>query len=168
MTQNIILRSGDAIFIPSSADNKVFVFGKVRRPSILRISDQLSILEAITAAGGITKEGKHKVILIRGGLGDPQMLEVDIKKIAKEGVLSENIYLARGDIVYVPESIMNRIDTILARINTFLTTAVLLESAITLYPDVKSVLTKGRLPDIQTVTTDAQGNVITREIIKRK
>lgn len=172
MRQNIILQSGDAIFIPSNADNKVFIVGQVNRPGILRITDQLSILEAITAAGGIRAgigdAGKHKVILIRGGLGEPQMLEVDIDRILKKGDLSENIYLSRGDIVYVPKSLMTHIDTVLAHINRLLTTAVLLESGITLYPPVKSVLTKGRLPDTETVTRDAQGNIITTEITEQK
>jgi polysaccharide export outer membrane protein len=153
MRQNIILHPNDVILVPSNEDNKVYVLGEVNRRGIIRITDQLSILEAITAAGGITKQGKHKVILIRGGLGDPHMLVVDINKIVKEGDLSENIYLARGDIVYVPTTLMTHINTIMAYINNFLTTAVLLESGITLFPDVKSVLTKGRLSDIETEST---------------
>jgi polysaccharide export outer membrane protein len=172
MRQNIILQSNDVILIPSNVDNKVYVLGEVQRRGIYRITDQLSILEAITAAGGITKAGKNKVILIRGGVGDPHMLEVDIDKITKKGDLSENIYLARGDIVYVPETLMTRIEIVLAHINSFLTTAVLAESAIVLFPDVKSVLTKGRLPDIETesidIQRDAQGNITGTSTSKSK
>ncbi len=163
MRENIILQPNDAILIPNNVDNKVFLVGEVNRPGILRIRDEMSILEAITAAGGITLAGKHKVILIRGGLGQPQMLEVDIKKILKEGDLSGNIDLARGDIIYVPKTFMTNVSTILAYVNSFLSSVVLLESGITLYPAAKSVLTTGHLPDIETdsisITRDDQGNV---------
>lgn len=160
---NVILHSNDAIFIPSNSDNKVFVLGQVNRPGILQINDRLSILEAITGAGGITGAGKDKIILIRGGLGDPKMFEIDIEKILKQGDLKENVYLARGDIVYVPETLMNKVNTVLANVSNFLSPLVLLESGIALYPTVESVITKGRVPDTETVasstTKDVAGNI---------
>ena len=153
MKHNVILHSNDAIFIPSNSDNKVFVLGQVNRPGIMQINDRLSILEAITGAGGITGGGKHKVVLIRGGLGDPEMFEIDIDKILAQGDLKENIYLARGDIVYVPETFMTQVNTVLANLSNILSPIVLLESGITMFPAVKTVVRTGQAPDIISTTS---------------
>jgi polysaccharide export outer membrane protein len=164
MSQNIILRHDDTILIPNSSDNKVFILGEVRSPGILKIIDQLSLAEAITAAGGISPTGKHNIFIIRGGFGDPQVFEIDVDKIFEEKDLSQNINLVRGDIIYVPKTVITKINTVLGHVNTFLSTIVLFESAVTQYPATKSVLTKGRLPGTTTITTTTgTGAIISEE-----
>ncbi|MHA2283549.1 MAG: polysaccharide biosynthesis/export family protein [Promethearchaeota archaeon] len=160
LRQNIILRHNDVIIIPDNAENKVYVLGSVKRPGILRITDKLSIIEAITAAGGIAA-GKQKVIIIRGGIGNPQVFEVDIGKILEKHDLTENIFLARGDIVYVPRTALASINSVLAQVNTILSSVVLAQSAIIQYPATKSVIKEGRLPGSSTL--GPAGNVITTE-----
>jgi polysaccharide export outer membrane protein len=167
MRQNILLQANDAIFIPSNADKKVFIVGQVNRPGIYRITDELSILEVITAAGGIAESGKRKVFLIRGGLNDPQMFEVDIDKMLEEGDLTENIFLTRGDIIYVPKSLLTKFNTVLATVNNILSPLILLQSGITLWPATKSVLSTGRLPDretkVRSITRGPNGQILTTE-----
>jgi len=55
----------------------------------------------------------------------------------------------------------------MATINSVLSPLVLLESGITLYPSVESVLTKGRLPDVETkstgVTRGPDGTILTTD-----
>lgn len=157
MRQNLILHSNDTIVIPSNIENKVYVLGDVKNPGILRITDKLTILEAITAAGGIS-QGKSKVLVIRGGLGNPQIIEVDIDKILKQYDLKENIYLSRGDIVFVPTSLMGNINAVLAQATRFLSPLILMESGIINYPATLSVIKHGRLPGGTTNSTFTGSN----------
>jgi hypothetical protein len=102
--------------------------------------------------------GKKKVIIIRGGLGDPKVYEVDMRKIIRKKDLRENIYLARGDIVYVPQTVLANVNAVMAQVTTFLSPIVLLESAIINYPAAKSVIEDGRLPGTTSTTTTTRSD----------
>ena len=104
MAQNVPMSSKDIIYIDDISAQKVFVLGEVKNPGINRIKDQLSILGAITEAGGFAPDAvKSEVILIRGGMADPSITKINVEEMLQKGVLSQNVMLQRDDIIFVPE-----------------------------------------------------------------
>jgi polysaccharide export outer membrane protein len=64
----IILQAGDTVFVPRAA--QVYVLGAVSRPGAFRYEPGMTVLQALTLAGGVTargSEGRTKVIRIVEG-----------------------------------------------------------------------------------------------------
>ena len=101
MTQNVSLHDGDTIYVPENIDNRYFVLGEVGRPGKFMLKDNLTIIDAITAAGGVSPRASAKTTFIIRG---KQRIKVDVNRFLKSGDLSQNIALKAGDVVYVPES----------------------------------------------------------------
>jgi polysaccharide export outer membrane protein len=84
-------------------NQKVIVIGEVAQPSVLQLSNEMSILEALTISGGINPAARTKnVLLIRGDIKSPKLYIVNVHAIYARGKTSEMVYLQRGDIVMVP------------------------------------------------------------------
>jgi len=84
-------------------NQKVFVIGEVTQPSVLQLSNEMSILEALTIAGGLNPAARtDNVLLIRGELDKPKLYTVNVKAIYARGDTAQMVYLQRGDIVMVP------------------------------------------------------------------
>lgn len=79
---------------------RVFVVGEIETPGTyyLRAADR--VVDAIQLAGGTLTWGDETRIQIRHLNGESDTL--NISRFYLEGVLEENIYLAGGDIIYVP------------------------------------------------------------------
>ena len=84
-------------------NQKVFVIGEVTSPAVLQLSNQMSILEALTLSGGINPAARtNNVLLIRGKLEKPELYTVDVQSIYAQGNTEQMVYLQKGDIVVVP------------------------------------------------------------------
>lgn len=82
---------------------KVLVFGEVASPGVLQLTNELSILEALTRTGGINQYSRtDNVLLVRGGLESPKLYTVDVRSIFAKGDMQQMVFLQRGDIVVVP------------------------------------------------------------------
>ena len=83
----------------------IYVYGEVRNPGVYELTPGLSVLEAITMAGGFTEiayQDKTKIIRSKGD--DKKTIKVKISDITKRGNKSKDIPLKIGDIIIVPES----------------------------------------------------------------
>ncbi len=99
---NVSIHDGDVIQIPNA--NSYFVFGEVKSPGLYSIDKDLTILQAITKAGGFTKiAAPSRTKVIRGKNGTEETIKVDISDIIK-GDKEKNIYIKADDIVVIPES----------------------------------------------------------------
>lgn len=84
-----------SVFIQESKASFVYVNGEVKNPGAYRISKGMTVLKAITVAGGFTpKSGESRTKIIRKA----DKGEVTIKAKMDDLVLPD-------DIIYVPESI---------------------------------------------------------------
>lgn len=84
-------------------NQKVLVVGEVTTPSVLQLTSEMTILEALTLAGGINQYARtSNVLLIRGGIDKPSLYTVDVAALLGEGKMDQLVYLQRGDIVVVP------------------------------------------------------------------
>jgi protein involved in polysaccharide export with SLBB domain len=77
--------------------------GEVTTPSVLQLSTEMSIFEALTRAGGLNTSARtDNVLLIRGQLEEPELYTVDVASIYQQGTTDQMVYLQKGDIVVVP------------------------------------------------------------------
>jgi polysaccharide export outer membrane protein len=104
-SQNVMLRPNDVILVPNVSERKIFVLGEVKEPQVVTAKYDVSLIETIALAGGLTRAAQPKNVLIaRGGLVEPDLLTVNLREITEGGDLSKNLALLPGDIVYVPRS----------------------------------------------------------------
>jgi polysaccharide biosynthesis/export protein len=102
LSQNIYLQPDDFVFIRPASVASVYVLGAVASPNIIPFSrDRSSVAGAIITAGGMQKYAqKSRVAIIRGGLAQPRIADVDYQAIVKGR--TPDVLLEPGDIVYVP------------------------------------------------------------------
>lgn len=83
--------------------NRAYVMGKVARPGPVTISGPVTVLQAISLAGGFDRfadEGGTKVI--RTKAGGQEILPVNYKDIISGRNMSTNVQLKAGDTIVVP------------------------------------------------------------------
>jgi polysaccharide biosynthesis/export protein len=101
LSQNIYLQSDDFVYIRPSQGRSIHVFGAVGGPTVIPSAPNVTLLSAITRAGGPAPYARvHKVVILRGGLSNPRVTDVDFKAIAKG--LQPDVVLEPGDLVFVP------------------------------------------------------------------
>ena len=118
MSQNILLESGDFIYIASSQARSAFVVGAVKMPQKVRFDVDITLLDAIATAGGLASGAKNTIYVVRDSLVHPEVLKVNYKNILKGK--EKNIYLKPGDIVYVPRGFFSKISDLPNKILPFL------------------------------------------------
>ncbi len=93
ISKNIVLKKGDTIYLPPKQD--FFVTGEVKNPGRYTLEDGLTVLKAITLAGGFTEvAAKGRVKIIRKINGERKVFKVKMDTLVKP-----------GDTILVPESI---------------------------------------------------------------
>lgn len=92
--QNIELMSNDVIYVERAP--RFYIYGEVQRPGPYRLERNMTLLQAISAGGGLTPRGTERGIRIkrRNANGNLQILEV-----THDDMIREN------DVVYVQESL---------------------------------------------------------------
>ena len=120
---------------------KIMVLGEVNNPGVFTLDTDIGILESISKAGGMTRDAKiGNVLLIRKGQGKPVVMSLNLKKVLKEGDVSQNRMLQNGDIIYLPAVTIANVSRYFSHISQILSPFVNLESGIVLWPSVKDVL----------------------------
>jgi polysaccharide export outer membrane protein len=103
---NIVLVPGDIVYVPAIEKIRIFVSGAVKDPNLYEVprSEPVTVLKAVTLAGGTTdRAAEKKVQILRTDEnGERVVLEVNLKKI-KRGKIEDPI-LEEDDVVFVPES----------------------------------------------------------------
>lgn len=92
-----------SLLIREYNSKKIFVFGEVQRPGTFPYEGEMTIIQAITLAGGFTKlAAQNNTNVTRLVEGQERKIRVPVEDI---GVGREkNFLLQPGDIVFVPES----------------------------------------------------------------
>ncbi len=148
-SQNVVMKANDVVLIPNVTDRKVFVLGEVARPQTLALRTGTTLVEALASAGGLTLNAKRSnVLVIRGGLGDPRILAVNVDTVTNEGQVAANVNLEPGDIVYAPRTLIADVVKYFQDLNTILTPFVTAMAGIVLGPGVAAVLTGRGVPQV--------------------
>jgi polysaccharide export outer membrane protein len=109
-----LVSAGDTIYVPPRALDRVSVLGQVNNPKTIVIKEKLTLVEAVTEAGGFNENAvRSSVIVLRGELGDMKGYRVNMARIFTKGDIGLNIELKPGDIVYVPKSFIADVERFL-------------------------------------------------------
>jgi len=84
----------------------ITVSGQVEKPGSYSLRGEVSVIEAISLAGGFTKiAAKNGVKVMRLDNGKKKTIIVRVADISRKGDKTEDVQLKRGDILFVPESL---------------------------------------------------------------
>jgi polysaccharide export outer membrane protein len=95
------------VLIKEYGNKQIYVLGEVKKPGsiTLPVERRLTVLEAITLAGGFTDlAAPDRTKVLRNANGQNQNIPVEISRITKQGDKSADIFLEPNDTVYVPQS----------------------------------------------------------------
>lgn len=103
MSQNIVMRPRDKIFIASPEAANVMVLGEVGYAQVIPVpAGTISLREAIAAAGGIPFTGDKRCIqIIRGSIACPKIYKLSWNHIVH--LPNDSLLLMPGDTVYISE-----------------------------------------------------------------
>jgi len=93
-----------SVLVKEYNSKKIFVFGEVQKPGTFPFQDGMSVVQAVTLAGGFTKTAaQNSTSVTRRVGGNEKKIKVSVQDIALGK--AANFTLEPGDIVYVPESL---------------------------------------------------------------
>ncbi|MBD8542825.1 polysaccharide export protein EpsE [Oxalobacteraceae sp. CFBP 8761] len=94
MASNLDVQGGDTIFVERAP--RFYIYGEVQRPGMLRLERQMTVLQALSAGGGLTPRGTERGLRIkrRDEFGKLQTIDVRGDDLLKP-----------DDVVYVKESL---------------------------------------------------------------
>ena len=102
LTQNIKLEPGDSIVVPVA--DIVYVQGEVRAPGGVKYTQDLTLVRAITQAGGLTQMAAGgRVDILRGKGEKKERIRVDVDKMMRAGDGSHDFPVKPDDIILVPQ-----------------------------------------------------------------
>lgn len=92
--KNIEVRGGDSVFVPRAP--VVYVYGEVTKGGAYRIEPEMTVMQAISLAGGITPRGSQNRVQLRRRGSDGKWKQSDVK-------LTDVV--SPDDVIYVRESL---------------------------------------------------------------
>lgn len=112
-----------SVSLVGANSQRVWVLGRLNKPGVYPLAGPMTLLEAISEAGGPAPAGEFATLsgpvarATSGGGTDEaadlsrafvlrkgQMLRVDFEQLLREGDMSQNIYLKPGDFIYLPSA----------------------------------------------------------------
>jgi polysaccharide export outer membrane protein len=105
-----------SVSIKKIGGQKVIVLGEVLVPGVYSLTGSRNVLDAIGLAQGFTKDAvASSVVVIHGGLSNPQAVRVNLTK-ALRGDIRQNLILQPEDIVFVPKKFIANLNYFLSQI----------------------------------------------------
>ena len=101
MSQNIVMKGGDKIYIADPTESTIMVVGKVKKEKVINFGDGVMPLkQAITEAGGIAFIGNNPYIqVIRGGCICPKIYILNWEHVIT--LPNNSLLVMDGDMIYV-------------------------------------------------------------------
>ncbi len=102
LKQKYVNRANVSVIVKESASRPVSVVGAVRTPGSLPTSGRWTLLQALSAAGGVTESAGKKIYVLRkadNGLSD--VLEIETEELYRNSNPMWNIPIVPGDVVNV-------------------------------------------------------------------
>jgi protein involved in polysaccharide export with SLBB domain len=89
----------------------------VGRPGKYELRANTDIMEAVQIAGGFTHEARHSQVLVFRHVNDDLVESriFNLKKMLKEKNLGEPFQLRPGDLVFVPQNSISKIERFLSK-----------------------------------------------------
>lgn len=93
------------VIVRSFAEQKIYVTGEVSRPGVIAKTGGLTVLQAISQSGGLSKIGSFKKIKVIRHLenGNATVFDLNLQDVIDGTDITQDITLLSGDIVHVAE-----------------------------------------------------------------
>lgn len=105
LAKYILVRPELALSLRTVTSRRIWILGSVPQPGIYTLATPMTVLEAISLAGGIPNAGgaMQELADLRNSfvMRNGAMLPVDLDRLYHKGDFSQNIYLEPDDYVYV-------------------------------------------------------------------
>lgn len=102
MSLNIEIEPNDYIYIASNITNNYFVLGSVINPGVQGLTEDASVVAAITRRGGFTDRAwAERVLVVRGSIQSPETIVINVRKVLAGE--EKDFKLAPKDIVFVAD-----------------------------------------------------------------
>jgi polysaccharide export outer membrane protein len=102
LSQNPKLEPGDSVVVPLA--EAVYVNGEVKKPGPVKYAGDLTLLKALTQAGGLTPlAAAGRVDIIRGGPEKKDRIRVNVDRIMRSPDGNQDVRLHPNDIITVPQ-----------------------------------------------------------------
>lgn len=103
LTAEYVNRANVSIIVREFANKPLSILGAVARPGSLNIAGRYTLLQAISAAGGLTQEAGKKIFVIRTPeTGESQVFEIQTDDLLRSSGGQWNIPVFPSDIVNIP------------------------------------------------------------------
>lgn len=110
LTAKYVNRASVSVIVKEFANKPVSIVGAVPKPGSLNISGRWTLLQAISAAGGLAQGAGRKIFILRtaeSGLTD--RLEIDVDDLFRESTARWNVPIFPSDVVNIPSKTTIRI-----------------------------------------------------------
>jgi polysaccharide export outer membrane protein len=98
-----IPEASSTVIVKELGSLRYYVVGEVAKPGMYDVPSRLTVLQALSLAGGLTSFADHdSIIIIRGYGEDARKIPFDYSRARKGKSLEKNILLERGDVILVP------------------------------------------------------------------
>jgi polysaccharide export outer membrane protein len=92
--ESVDLKSGDQLYVPRL--QQIYVYGEVLRPGAYRLEPKMTVMQALSLAGGFTAKASHRSIQVQRPAKDGSLEKIDVK-------LTE--FVQPNDVIYIDESL---------------------------------------------------------------
>ncbi len=94
------------------AGNQIHVLGRVVKPGSYPADPFITVMQALTAAGGFTDDASRNSVLVfhRLGAREVSVAVVPVDRMLKRGSLALDLPLSRFDIIYVPRNTIGNVN----------------------------------------------------------
>jgi polysaccharide export outer membrane protein len=93
------------------------VGGQVGRPGKYELHSDTTVAEAVAIAGGLAPAAKHSQVIVFRRVNDDlvETRVLDLKKMLSQKNLREDVHLRPGDLVFVPQNFISKIERFVTR-----------------------------------------------------
>ncbi len=121
---NVWIESGDVVRVARA--KRAFILGEVMSPGAYSLGrkDTAEIFDMVMKAGGPTPQGQMGSVRRIRQVHEkkPQVVMVDLRRVAQGGAPPQKVLIAPGDVIYVPRSTLSKVTNLLANLDRALTT----------------------------------------------
>lgn len=104
----VIVNPDVSVNITKLGTVRVYVFGEVKRPGAVQLEKSHTVIDAIGAAEGFTRDtAKKKIVLIHQDAPN-SMIPINLNDMLRTGDMSQNYVMREGDLLYLTRN--GRID----------------------------------------------------------
>ena len=115
---------------------RYFVLGEVYKPGKFILNNQISILEAVSFAGGMNTDAGDYVVLLRKQKNELLVYSVPLSydKLTVEHITSVTMQIHAGDVLYVAPGDIVDVERFMKRINNILNPLLAIERGVLYWP----------------------------------